>query len=311
MLAGRLILRVPQQRALAALGRRASTATAAEPSGAVAAWSRLQKEADDAKFMSKAACPKRSGIGTVLSQKVLQHDSLAEGLATTLAVKLRDGGCAGLDYFGMFTSAYEEVPELAEAAAADLERFLILDPAADGYLRIYLFFKGFHCVQAARVANFYWNLPGGGGRWFASALQSDMSNRFGVDIHPGATWGRGITMDHGTGCVIGETAVIGDNVYLMHDVTLGATGTSTEHDRHPKIGRGAFLAAKCTVLGNIEVGANATIAAHALVNKPVPPGHLAVGVPAKMILQDKSKPKVAPSGQVIPTETYLNVPGII
>jgi serine O-acetyltransferase len=108
-------------------------------------------------------------------------------------------------------------------------------------------------------------------------------------------------MDHGTGCVIGETAVIGDNVYLMHDVTLGATGTAEGHDRHPKIGRGVFLAAKCTVLGNIEVGAGAIVAAQSLVNRPVPPGYTAVGVPAQM-QPPSAKPKVAPSGKKLPPD---------
>ena len=143
------------------------------------------------------------------------------------------------------------------------------------------------------------------GRWLASALQSEMSNVFGVDIHPAAQWGRGITMDHGTGCVIGETAVIGDDVYIMHDVTLGATGTSTDFDRHPKIGRGVFLACKSTVLGNIMVGDNATVGAHALVNKPVPPGYTAVGAPAKFLPPNK-KPKVAPSGQLMPTSAAFD-----
>jgi len=108
-------------------------------------------------------------------------------------------------------------------------------------------------------------------------------------------------MDHGGGCVIGETAVIGDNVYLMHDVTLGATGTSEAHDRHPKIGRGVFLAAKCTVLGNIKVGAYAVIGAHSLVNKPVPPGHRAIGVPAK-ILPPRYAPGYSPAGAEMPSE---------
>merc|ERR1740130_2568751 len=103
-------------------------------------------------------------------------------------------------------------------------------------------------------------------------------------------------MDHAGGCVIGETAVIGDNVYLMHDVTLGSTGTSAEHDRHPKIGKGVFLAAKCTVLGNISVGEGSVVGAHALVNKPVPPRHIAAGVPAKSRPMRPQMPQYAPSG---------------
>jgi len=106
---------------------------------------------------------------------------------------------------------------------------------------------------------------------------------FGIDIHPGCTLGRGVTIDHGTGVTLGETCIVGDDVYIMHDVTLGATGKAEGHDRHPKVGRGAFLGAKSTVLGNIRVGEGATIAAAALVNKPVPDGYTAVGVPAKLI----------------------------
>jgi len=116
-------------------------------------------------------------------------------------------------------------------------------------------------------------------------------------------------MDHGTGCVIGETAVIGDNVYIMHDVTLGATGTSLDHDRHPKIGRGAFLACKSTVLGNIQVGAGATVGAQALVNKPVPAGYTAVGSPARMLPPKPNQTKAAPSGAPLPLDTSYVVFG--
>ena len=162
-------------------------------------------------------------------------------------------------------------------------------------------------MQTARVAHHFWRLPDGSGRILASALSSDMSESFGVDIHPASRWGRGITMDHGTGCVIGETAVVGDNVYLMHDVTLGATGTSSDHDRHPKIGRGAFLAAKSTVLGNIQVGAGAIVGAHALVVKSVPPRHTAVGVPA-VNKPPFEKPIFSPSGSPMPADGQPDFP---
>merc|ERR1712166_1574873 len=104
-------------------------------------------------------------------------------------------------------------------------------------------------MACARVGHYYWAERGGHGKLIARLLQSEMSDIYGMDIHPGATLGRGITIDHGTGVTIGETGTIGDNVYIMHDVTLGATGTSDDHDRHPKIGDNVFLGAKCTVLG--------------------------------------------------------------
>jgi serine O-acetyltransferase len=185
-------------------------------------------------------------------------------------------------------------------------------------LGVFLFFKGVHAIACARVSHHFWTERGEAGKLIGRLLQSESSDVFGVDIHPGCRLGRGVTIDHATGprqptrldaraigrrrplrhalththvasarfeagVTLGETCVVGDNVYLMHDVTLGATGTSDAHDRHPKVGNGVFLGAKCTVLGNIEIGDGATVAAAALVNKPVPAGYTAVGVPAKLI----------------------------
>ena len=106
---------------------------------------------------------------------------------------------------------------------------------------MYLFYKGVKALACARVAGHFWRRRGEAGKLIARLLQSEGSDMFGVDIHPGARLGNGITIDHATGVVIGETSVIGDNVYIMHDVTLGATGTSDGHDRHPKIGAGACV----------------------------------------------------------------------
>ena len=268
-----------------------------------------------------------------LSREVLDHRSLACGLAAAVGGKLsangRIGG-SGIDYEKIFLSAFRAEPTLCTSVASDMLRFKEVDPACPGLLAVYLFYKGVHAMACARVSGYYWRRRGEAGKLLARLLQSEGSDMYGVDIHPGARLGNGITIDHATGVVIGETSVIGDNVYLMHDVTLGATGTSDEHDRHPKIGAGVahgtssllpksspcwphvsttspvdtsclapracslvvahglvaagtFLGAKCTVLGNIQVGEGATVAAQALVNKPVPPGYTAVGVPAKLL----------------------------
>ena len=104
-------------------------------------------------------------------------------------------------------------------------------------------YKGFQAIALSRVAHHYWNEPNGTGVTIARLLQSEASDIFGVDIHPAASIGGGAVLDHGTGVVIGETAALGENVYLMHDVTLGATGTSGEHDRHPKVESNVFLGA--------------------------------------------------------------------
>ena len=235
----------------------------------------------------------RFGMDAFLRAEVLRHETMHGSLAHLIGSKFaansdsddykssRDG--SAVDYVGAMEAAMEADPTIMEATVADLQRFLVVDPACDGLLGVYLFYKGVQAMVNARVSHFYWTEAGGHGKQIARLLQSEAADVFGVDIHPGATLGRGITVDHATGVTIGETGTIGDDVYIMHDVTLGATGMSSEHDRHPKIGNGVFLGAKCTVLGNITVGDGAVIAAQALVNKPVPPGHTAVGMPAKML----------------------------
>ncbi len=230
------------------------------------------------------------GMDRYLHTLILSHKTLACGLAHSLGGRLQSNAQAngGADFIAIFRSAFRADPEICDAVAADLQRFTVVDPAVEGLLGVYCFFKGAHATACARVAHHYWTDRGDAGKLIARLLQSETSDVFGVDIHPGAKLGKGVTMDHATGITIGETAVIGDCVYLMHDVTLGATGTSGEHDRHPKIGSNVFLGAKCTILGNIEIGEGATVAAAALVNKPVPAGYTAVGVPAKLIPPSKA-----------------------
>lgn len=261
-----------------------------------ATWEQLQTEAQ-AVLSERGGRGSRFGLRELVEDRILSRASFEDSLSATIHAELNQ--VSNLDYHAMTSEVLRNDASILESVAADLDRFLVMDPAAEdgGMLKIYLFFKGFHAVQCARVANRYWNA---GDKWIASALQSDMSDKFGVDIHPASQWGKGITMDHGTSVVVGETAVIGDNVYLMHDVTLGATGNSEDHDRHPKIGRGVFLACKSTILGNIHVGDGAVVGAQSLVNKDVPPGYTAVGTPSRLIAPKADVPKVAPSGQYFP-----------
>lgn len=225
------------------------------------------------------------GVDSFLHSEVLAHGTLACGLSNSIGGKLlaNQANDGGVDYNKILLSAFTADPDICSAVAADIQRFKVVDPACDGLLGVYLFYKGIHAIACARVAHHFWTARGDAGKLIARLLQSEAADVFGVDIHPGCVLGRGLTVDHATGVTLGETCVIGDNVYLMHDVTLGATGTGDAFDRHPKIGNGVFLGAKCTVLGNVKVGDGATIAAAALVNKEVPPGHTAVGVPARII----------------------------
>jgi serine O-acetyltransferase len=153
------------------------------------------------------------------------------------------------------------------------------DPACKGYVQPFLFFKGFQSLQTQRIAHWLW---GQGRETMAFYLQSRMSEIFQVDIHPATRIGSGVFIDHGTGIVIGETAVIGDDVSLLQGVTLGGTGAE-RGDRHPKIGRGVLLGAGAKVLGNIQIGDFAKVASGSVVLKPVPAHCTAAGVPARLV----------------------------
>ena len=163
-------------------------------------------------------------------------------------------------------------------AEEDLKAVFERDPACKGYVQPFLFFKGYQALQTQRVAHWLWNE---GRETIALYLQSRMSEIFQVDIHPATRIGRGIFVDHGTGIVIGETAVVGDNVSMLQNVTLGGTGKA-DQDRHPKIGNGVLLGAGAKVLGNIQIGDYAKVASGSVVLKPVPAGCTAAGVPARL-----------------------------
>jgi serine O-acetyltransferase len=175
--------------------------------------------------------------------------------------------------------AYDADPDIVKAAEADMKAVYERDPACKGYLQPFLFFKGFHALQSYRLSHWLWTR---GRETLAFYLQSRMSEVFQIDINPAARIGKGVFVDHGTGIVIGETAVIGDDVSMLHGVTLGGTG-AVRGDRHPKIGKGVLLGAGAKVLGNIAIGDYAKIASGSVVLKPVPAHCTAAGVPARLV----------------------------
>jgi serine O-acetyltransferase len=170
-------------------------------------------------------------------------------------------------------------PAIGEAVRADLSAVFQRDPACHSYAQAFLFFKGFHALESYRVAHYLWTHAR---QTMALFIQNRMSDLFAVDIHPAAKLGRGIMIDHATGVVIGETAVVGDDVSMLHGVTLGGTGKQDE-DRHPKVGRGVLLSTGAKVLGNIQIGECARVGAGSVVLKPVPPHTTVAGVPARVI----------------------------
>jgi serine O-acetyltransferase len=173
---------------------------------------------------------------------------------------------------------------LVDDAVADLQAVMDRDPACFGYLQIMLFFKGFQAIQAHRISHYLWS---NGRQSLSYAIQSRISQQFDVDIHPAAYLGRGIMMDHATGIVIGETAVIGDNVSMLHRVTIGGSGISQKR-RHPTIGHGVLLGAGATVLGAVHVGHSSKIGACSVVFGDIPEKSVVVGVPARVVRQDKT-----------------------
>jgi serine O-acetyltransferase len=243
-----------------------------DPAIAPPVWAALRNEA-------AAAAKKESALASVLAATILNHESLGDALSYQLARKLGDQELRAMTLRDIFEEAFEAHPELVPIAEDDLKAVFERDPACKGYLQPFLFFKGFQALQTQRVAHWLW---GKGRETLAFYLQSRMSELFQVDIHPAARIGRGVFVDHGTGIVIGETAVVGDEVSMLHAVTLGGTGAE-RGDRHPKIGRGVLLAAGAKVLGNIEIGDYAKIAAGSVVLKPVPKGCTAAGVPARLV----------------------------
>jgi serine O-acetyltransferase len=215
----------------------------------------------------------------MLSATILAHDDLGRSLSYQLARKLGDQELRAMSAREVAEEAFSSDPAILSRVEADLAAVFERDPACKGYLQPFLFFKGFQALQTYRLAHWLW---GQGRQTLAFYLQSRSSELFQVDIHPAAKIGSGVFLDHGTGITIGETAVIGDDVSMLHGVTLG--GTSAEPgDRHPKIGRGVLLGAGAKVIGNIVIGDYAKIAAGSVVLKAVPPGCTAAGVPARLV----------------------------
>jgi len=243
-----------------------------DPGIAPPVWASLRNEA-------AAVAKKESALASVVAATILNHETLADALSYQLARKLGDQELRAMTLRDIFEEAYDGHPELVAIAEDDLKAVFERDPACKGYVQPFLFFKGFQALQTQRVAHWLW---GHGRETLAFYLQSRMSELFQVDIHPATRIGRGIFMDHGTGIVIGETAVVGDDVSMLHGVTLGGTGAERD-DRHPKIGKGVLLGAGAKVLGNIEIGDYAKIASGSVVLKPVPKGCTAAGVPARLV----------------------------
>ncbi len=235
-------------------------------------WAQIVTEAQDAVTQEPL-------MGGLVHSSILHHKSIESALAYRIALKLASSEMPEQIVREICDSAYATDPEIALAARADIVAVYDRDPACDRFILPLLFFKGFQAVQAFRVAHWLWMTAR---KDLARFMQMRCSEVFGVDIHPAAQIGRGIMIDHAHSIVIGETAVVGDNVSMLHSVTLGGTGKE-EEDRHPKIADGVLIGAGAKVLGNIKVGHCSRIAAGSVVLEEVPPCKTVAGVPARIV----------------------------
>ncbi len=218
-------------------------------------------------------------LGGMVHYSILHHPTIERALSYRISLKLANPEMSEQILREICDEAYASDPELALAARADIMAVTERDPACHRFLQPLLFFKGFQAIQAYRVGHWLWRV---GRTDLAYFFQMRCSEVFGVDIHPAARIGRGIMIDHAHSIVIGETAQVGDNVSMLHSVTLGGTGKE-EEDRHPKIGDGVLIGAGAKVLGNIKVGNCSRIAAGSVVLTEVPPCKTVAGVPAKIV----------------------------
>lgn len=218
-------------------------------------------------------------MSTFVYTTILNHYSLEDAVIKRISDRLSSAEVPGGMIRQSFQNMLKDWPEWREMLRADIAAVFDRDPACDRFVDPILYFKGFQAIQTHRLAHWNWN---NGHKDLALFLQSRISEVFQTDIHPAVKMGRGVFLDHATGVVIGETAVIGDNVSILHNVTLGGTGKDHD-DRHPKIGCGVLLGAGAKVLGNIKVGSCSRIAAGSLVLKEVPEKVTVAGIPGKVV----------------------------
>ncbi len=235
-------------------------------------WNRIRQEAE-------TAVADEPLLGGVIHSSILHHANLERALAYRVSLKLASREMSEQLLREIADEAYAADPELGAAARADIVAVYERDPACHRFLQPLLYFKGFQAMQAYRVAHWLWRE---GRTDFAYFMQMRASEVFGVDIHPGARIGKGIMIDHAHSIVIGETARVGDNVSMLHSVTLGGTGKE-EQQRHPTIGDGVLIGAGAKVLGNITVGHCSRVAAGSVVLQDVPPMKTVAGVPARIV----------------------------
>ncbi len=235
-------------------------------------WQKLKQEAKDVSNNEPL-------LASYLHACVLCHHNFETSLSFILSNKISDDVMPAIAVSEMFDEAFMVAPDIVDSAMRDIQAVVSRDPAVSSYLTVLMHFKGFQALQAHRLANYLWHK---GREHLALFIQSRNSQVFSVDIHPAAKIGSGVMFDHATGIVVGETAVIEDNVSILQEVTLGGTGNESG-DRHPKVREGVMIGSGAKILGNIEIGRSSKVGAGSVVLESVPACCTVVGVPAKIV----------------------------
>jgi len=237
-----------------------------------ALWRHMRLEATAALALEPAQT-------SLLMGAILNRSGFADAIIHRVSQRLGAASIPSQMIADAFAAAVAAEPAIIEAFRADLTAIIERDPACGRLIEPFLYFKGFHAIETHRLAHWLW---GQGRTDFAFYLQSRSSEVFQTDIHPAARFGRGVFLDHATGLVVGETAVVEDDVSIMQNVTLGGTGKESG-DRHPKVRRGVLIGAGSKILGNIEIGSCSRVAAGSVVLQHAPRNVTVAGVPAKVI----------------------------
>jgi len=235
-------------------------------------WQKLREE-------SRQKADSEPILASYLHATILNHRRLMDALSFHLASKLANPNLSAMSIREFMNEAFDKSRDVQDAIRRDLEAVIERDPASHGISEPFLHYKGFHALEAYRVSHWLWENDR---HALACYMQNRISEVFAVDIHPAARIGQGILIDHATSVVIGETAVVEDDVSMLHAVTLGGTGKTTR-DRHPKVRRGVLIGAGAKILGNVNVGEGSKIAAGSVVLTDVPPHTTVAGVPAVVV----------------------------
>ena len=241
-------------------------------------WQEIEQEA-------RNAAAKQSEMASYYYVNVLNHKNFSESIRYSLSNRLANRQMSAMTLHSLMSQAMEAEPDIVHSMLADLLAHYERDAACDQYILPLLFFKGYHAMQAHRIAHYYW---GQNRKTLAYFLQHRINELFDVDIHPAAQFGQGVMLDHATGIVVGETAIVENNVSLLHGVTLGGSGAAGGQ-RHPTIRSGVLLSNGAKLLGNIEIGENAKVGAGSVVLESVLANTTVAGVPAKQVGKKKQQ----------------------